>query len=95
MAAVRIHILETRDGSPDGITVVRYRPGETHDMPVDLAAVFLREGWGKVVPKRKDTGPAPENKAIEAPPENKGLSAARLPSRKSRTRVTARPKPKL
>ncbi len=42
-----IEILRRTRGAPDGFTVRTYRAGETHDLPDDLAQVFLREGWGK------------------------------------------------
>ena len=45
-----ITMLESRDGSPDGIRVFRYLAGETYPdeatpMSEDLRTVFLREGW--------------------------------------------------
>ncbi len=65
---MRIKMLETRTGSPDGMTVCSYARGEQYDVPDSLAEVFVREGWGKPVqergrkPRRKNSGAAPENK---------------------------------
>lgn len=65
---VRIKMLETRTGSPDGMTVCSYSKGEQYELPDRLAQVFVQEGWGKPVqergrkPRKKDAGSAPENK---------------------------------
>lgn len=67
---MRIKMLETRTGSPDGVTVRSYAKGEQYDLPDGLAEVFVHEGWGKPVQARgrkqvtrkKDAGAAPENK---------------------------------
>lgn len=67
---MKIKMLETRTGSPDGRTVHSYVRGEEYEMPDSLARVFVDEGWGKKVstrvpkqvPRKKDSGPAPENK---------------------------------
>lgn len=67
---VKIKMLETRTGSPDGMTVCSYVRGEQYEMPDGLAKVFVNEGWGKQVSTRvrkqvkrkKDAGPPPENK---------------------------------
>ena len=61
-------MLETRTGSPDGVTVCSYARGEQYELPDGLAQVFVHEGWGKQVQTRgrkrrkKDAGAAPENK---------------------------------
>lgn len=70
---MQIHVTETQKGSPDGVQVIRYRAGETYEMPDSLAAVFLREGWGrkKSGPGRKNAGAAPENKALAGAAEDK------------------------
>jgi len=67
---VKIKMLETRTGSPDGVSVRTYVKGEQYELPDELARVFVHEGWGKPVPVRgrkrgsqiKDLGPALENK---------------------------------
>jgi len=67
---VKIKMLETRTGSPDGVSVCSYIKGEHYELPDDLARVFVHEGWGKQVQVRgrkrgtqkKDLGPALENK---------------------------------
>ncbi len=63
-------MLETRTGSPDGVTVCSYAKGEQYELPDGLAQVFVHEGWGKQVQvrgrkpvtRKKDAGQAPENK---------------------------------
>jgi hypothetical protein len=62
----RLAMLSTRRGSPDGIQIDTYRAGQVYDLPSDLAAVFLREGWAEH-DRLKAIGPAPENKALRAP----------------------------
>jgi hypothetical protein len=67
---VKIKMLESRTGSPDGVTVCSYARGEQYELPDDLARVFVQEGWGKLVQARgrkrgtqkKDLGSALENK---------------------------------
>ncbi len=44
---MRILATKTARAAPDGVTVRRYRAGETAEMPDDLARVFLREGWDR------------------------------------------------
>lgn len=67
---MRIKMLSTRRGSPDGVRVLSYRDGETYEVPDELGQVFLREGWA-LRPRRarKDAGGAPENKAAAATTE--------------------------
>lgn len=38
-------MLQTRTGSPNGIIINTYRAGEEYPLPLDLATVFVREGW--------------------------------------------------
>lgn len=45
---------ETRDGSPDGVTVNRYAAGETYRVSDDLADVFVSEGWADLVGEPAD-----------------------------------------
>lgn len=64
---MKIKILKTMDGSPDGSHVLTYKEGETYDVPEGLAKVFLREKWGKAVMKRgpesnKNLNPKTETK---------------------------------
>lgn len=55
---MQIQITRSVPGSPNGIDVIDYQAGETVEMPDHLAAVYVREGWGKAIA-------APENKAIK------------------------------
>ncbi len=61
---MKIKMLKTRQGSPDGIIVNTYNSGETVDVPDELAHVFIRQRWAHKLtdPVVKDAGKAPENK---------------------------------
>ncbi len=61
---MKIKMLKTRQGSPDGIIVNTYNGGETVDMPEELAHVFIRQRWARRLtdPGVKDGGKASENK---------------------------------
>ncbi|MBL4665018.1 hypothetical protein JYT29_01130 [Nitrospina gracilis] len=58
---MKIKMLKTREGSPDGISVVTYCADDIIDMPDELAKVFLRKRWAKKN-ETKNLGKAPENK---------------------------------
>ncbi len=66
---MKIKMLETRMGSPDGVSVLSYSEGEQYELPDGLAQVFIAEGWAKAVDgrvkanRKKDRGAAPENKS--------------------------------
>lgn len=61
---MKIRMLKTRQGSPDGVVVRTYISGETVDVPDELARVFIKHRWARQVnePCVKDRGKAPENK---------------------------------
>jgi len=65
---MKIKMLETRLGSPDGVSVLSYAEAEQYEVPDDLGQAFLAEGWAKAVDgrskasRKKDRGVAPENK---------------------------------
>ena len=69
---MQVRVIESRRGSPDGIATPLYHAGKVYGpktvprMPADLAAVFVREGWGEEV-----NPAAVEAKALAAAPENK------------------------
>jgi hypothetical protein len=49
---MRIRMLKTVQGSPNGHTTLSYREGTEHDLTAtprerELAAVFTREGWAE------------------------------------------------
>jgi len=67
---MRVTMLKTIDGSPDGMRVLTYREGEIHDLPDDLARNFVGQGAAKAVPKRKGR-PSSRNKAIDTSESNK------------------------
>ena len=70
---MKIKMLRTQRGSPDGLSIRLYQEGKTYDFPDSLGEVFLKEGWGKEVRER---APVPEGKALGAAPEGKALRAA-------------------
>lgn len=74
---MRVHITETKKGSPDGIEVREYQAGESYEMPDSLGAVFIQEGWGK------------PDKALPGPEETKPLKG---PKEKKRGKGKAKPK---
>lgn len=65
-----VEIIKSQPGSPDGNTVIDYQAGQTYQMPDDLAAIYLREGWGRSAEKAVEA--APENKAVTKAPAKKG-----------------------
>jgi hypothetical protein len=46
---VKIRMLRTAKGSPDGIQVNEYRQGEIYEVPGRLAEIFLGENWAEKV----------------------------------------------
>ena len=66
---MKIKMLETRMGSPDGVSVLSYIEADQYDLPDGLAQVFIAEGWAKMVDgrskanRKKDKGAAHENKS--------------------------------
>ena len=79
-----IRVTITRKGGPfpcafDGIHITLVSDGEVHEMPQDMAEVWLSRGWvvyGDLPAppaniESKSEGPAPENKAEDGPAENK------------------------
>jgi len=68
---MRIKMLTTQNGSPDGVSVRQYREGQVYEVPEALGRVFVRHRWAsRVVPARrgKDAGAAPENKSASLSP---------------------------
>jgi hypothetical protein len=59
---MKIKMLKTRQGSPDGLVVNTYMQGETVEVPDELARIFISQSWARKVPIVKDRGKAPENK---------------------------------
>lgn len=44
---MKVRMLRTQNGSPDGIQVFVYEAGRKYDIPAELAAVFLAQGWAE------------------------------------------------
>ena len=61
-----IKMLETRDGSPNGIKVATYTEGETYDVPGELAEIFLESQAAE--PANGVTPPAEPDDGQEADP---------------------------
>ena len=58
---MKIKMLKTRQGSPDGISVHTYCAEDIVEIPDELAKVFIRKRWAKNM-ESKNLGKAPENK---------------------------------
>lgn len=59
---IRVRILKPCSGSPDGITVIHYESGTEHDLPDDLAKVFIE--MGVAGPVEDKTAVPAEDKAV-------------------------------
>lgn len=68
---MKILMLKTMLGSPDGITVNEYEQGGEYDVPAGLADNFLGQGCAQ--PVKDKPVKAPEKKPA-APPEKKPAS---------------------
>ena len=49
MAFVKVRMLHTQRGSPDGVHVHVYEQGQTYELPSSLAGVFIVEQWAEAV----------------------------------------------
>ena len=71
---MKVKMMTTTKGSPNGIKVNTYEGGQEYDIPEELAVVFLKEGYGIEPPKMMRGAPSdkaakvPEDKS-SAPPE--------------------------
>lgn len=48
---MKVKMLETKKGSPNGIIVNTYHEGEGYDLPPSLGRVFLENGWAESISK--------------------------------------------
>jgi len=46
---IKVRMLSTIKGSPDGICVEEYSEGGVYEIPGRLAGVFLKEGWAEAL----------------------------------------------
>ncbi|MGQ9619334.1 MAG: AAA family ATPase, partial [Candidatus Aminicenantia bacterium] len=53
---IRVKMLTTQRGSPDGIRVYEYKEGELYDLPFSLAEVFLKTKWAEEVKSEQSNG---------------------------------------
>ena len=49
---MKLIMLETKEGSPDGTVVNRYQKDQTYDVADSLAEAFVKEGWAKQVKEK-------------------------------------------
>lgn len=68
---MKIKMLETTPGSPDGITLKIYEKGNVYDLNDDLANCFFEMGVCELH-EEKAIEAAPENKAVEFVENRKG-----------------------
>ncbi len=91
---VKVKMLRTQPGCPDGITQKLYEAGQEYSTSSNLARIFCEIGAAEEVsakmvresPKNKDMGPAPKDKkkAVEDP------TVVKLPDRKIDAEVLMR-----
>ena len=62
---MKIKMLRTRQGSPDGVSVLTYCAEDVVEVPEELAKVFLRKRWAKKA-ETKNLGKAPQKKRINS-----------------------------
>ena len=67
---MKVKMLVSHSGSPDGIQVFLYESGKEYDLPDRLAAIFLAEGWAENAIEHEPT-PQYETKIIK-PSRKKG-----------------------
>ena len=58
---MKVRMLSTRRGSPDGIEIREYEAGRKYDLSPSLAEIFLGAGWAEedkelAPPETKDAG---------------------------------------
>lgn len=78
---MKVRMLITSGGSPDGIQINEYRAGQTYDLPEWLADIFL------------DVGKAEEVKAFDQAPEIKMESEpikVRISKKKDKEKVNGK-----
>jgi hypothetical protein len=70
---MRIKMLKTQKGSPDGVTVVNYLEGQEYDINIELSKVFIMQKWAIEIKKVEVKSEiVPENKMLNEY-ENKKL----------------------
>lgn len=89
---IRIKMLETRTGSPDGIRAEEYLVGETYEFVSrnGLPVVFLREGWAEVYEPAEDEV---EETLQELQEDDAAEVADQPPETQQRARVEDKQKP--
>lgn len=49
---MKIKMLKTARGSPDGININEYKSGEIYNLPDDLGNIFLKEKWAELIEEK-------------------------------------------
>ena len=52
---MKVQMLVSKKGSPDGIRVFLYESGKEYDLPDRLANIFIAEGWAEKVIEHEPT----------------------------------------
>jgi len=65
---MKVRMVSTQKGSPNGIAIKLYTKGKVYDVPDELGKVFLQESWAE---KLRDVEKKTVKKALKAAPENK------------------------
>lgn len=71
---MKVRMLISKKGCPDGIHVLDYDAGKSYDMPEQLANVMVENGW------------AEEDKAMDRAPETKAKQETKAATRRSRVK---------
>jgi hypothetical protein len=75
-AKMQIRMLQDRRGSPNGITALLYKAGQTYDLPPDLAVPWLAKGYceqDKMLPGPSETkNENPSSAASAGQPKKQG-----------------------
>ena len=67
---MKVQMLVSKKGSPDGIRVFLYESGKEYDLPDRLANIFITEGWAEFTIEHEPV-PQYETKIIK-PSRKKG-----------------------
>ncbi len=59
---MRLTMNETQKGSQDGITLDTFEEGETYDVAISLAQVFLNKKWASPAEKKSNKKATPKKK---------------------------------
>lgn len=80
-----IRMLSTHRGAADGFTLREYKTGEQYDLSgaqraVELAQLFVREGWAEQVKAQEPAQPEPPKASAPLPPPAQPMATAPSPA---------------